>query len=63
MSSIQFSEEVEKKFTVDEMIGVLKWLKMTGEITATQQMDCLLEYRELGLGECSVANCKKEVKC
>ena len=62
MAKITFSDQILEEFTVDELIGVVKWI----QITTTDDIpdgieDELEEYRELGMGEVPVLSCRETV--
>ena len=61
MSMIEFSDQILEEFTVDELIGVVKWLKITTNSDMPDIAEKLDEYRDLGLGEVSVKSCMETV--
>lgn len=58
MSKLLFGE-VEGEFTVDEMIGVLKWIELNERLTYEPYMKLLLEAQDDGFGETTVASCRE----
>lgn len=59
---IQVAKFIEDDFTVDEMIGVMKWLRITeGRDCCEYYMDQLLEWQEDGFGEVTVSSCKETI--
>lgn len=58
-------KSLEPEYTVDEMIGIVKFDNiMVGKSKEKEEyLDLLLEWRELGSGECTVANCREEIMC
>ena len=51
------TEEMEEEFTVDEMIGVMKYLMMQHARMCNDYYHRLLDFREQGYGEVTVASC------
>lgn len=58
MATLLFGE-VEAQFTVDEMIGVLKWIDLNERRTYDPYMTLLLEWQDDGYGEVTVASCRE----
>jgi len=58
MASLLFGE-VEGEFTVDEMIGVLKWILRTEGVEYESYITQLNEWQLDGYGEVSVASCRE----
>ena len=56
-------EQYESELTVDEMIGVCKYLNLTTSQDLDEYMSELEEYREIGLGETTVDDCREVVIC
>lgn len=54
-------EQYESELTVDEMIGVCKYITLTTSKDLDIYMAELEEYQELGLGETTVDDCRKVV--
>jgi len=50
--------EIEEELTVDQMIGVLKWIKKTEKVTYTYYQAQLEDWSSEGYGEVTVASCK-----
>lgn len=57
-----FSLEVENELTVDEMIGVLKWLRIVKRYECEDLYDSLIEWQSEGYGEVIVASCKSTLQ-
>ena len=55
-------KQLEDELTVDEAIGVCKYLILTTPIDLDEYMFILEEYAELGLGETTVSDCREVVK-
>ena len=56
-------EQYEGELTIDEMIGVCKYITLTTPKDLDEYMSILEEYQELGLGEVSVSDCREVVQC
>ena len=52
------TDEMENDFTVDEMIGVVKYLELNNDDAYKYYLELLLGWREDGFGEVIVASCK-----
>ncbi len=52
-------------FTVNEMIGVIKWNREMYDIVDLNQdyLEELEEWQELGSGDTTVENCREVMKC
>ena len=56
---IFFGEKIEEDFTVNEMIGVLKWIRLVDGYQEDCYLDMLTEWQELGSGDTTVADCRR----
>ena len=63
MSSVYFSEQILEDFTVDELIGVVKWLEITTSSDLALIAGELDEYKSMDMGEVPVASCREVVMC
>jgi len=57
-----FPDQILEEFTVDELIGVVKYLQITTANDLTDIEGELEEYQDMGMGEVPVASCRDVVK-
>lgn len=50
---------MENDFTVDQMIGVVKYLQLTNNGSYCEYMDKLEYWTEIGCGEVTVSSCRE----
>lgn len=53
------TDEMENDFTVDQMIGVVKYLQLTNNGSYCEYMDKLEYWTEIGCGEVTVSSCRE----
>ncbi len=57
-----FSDQVLEDFTVDELIGVVKWLELTTSSDLSVIAGELDEYKDMEMGEVPVSSCRETVR-
>lgn len=53
------TDEMEKDFTVDQMIGVVKYIRLTNKGRCSDYLEQLEYWSEIGCGEVSVTSCRE----
>jgi len=55
----EFTPQMLEEFTVDELIGVVKYIQLTTSENMDGMEAELEEYRDMGMGEVPVSSCRE----
>ena len=53
-----FAQYIKEDFTVNELVGVLKWLRLKNKFLGTDYLVQLEEWQDEGYGDSTVKSCE-----